>query len=830
VRYVGIDLGTTNSAICSYDGETVQLHKSSEQQDVTPSAVFFDKRGNKYIGSRAYNNAPRNHKAAATLFKRIMGTGTPVNLPAVGRTMTPEECSAEILRVLFGLLPEDIRKDKDTGTVITVPAAFNQMQKDATMSAAEMAGIGRVALMQEPVAAIMSVMRKRSSDGVFLVYDLGGGTLDVALAESISGSVSLLSHGGIEMCGGRDFDKALVLDIVVPWLLDHFDLPGNLAADPRFETLLRMSTWATEKAKIELSQRENAIISLSDVELGARDLSGEEIYLEVGIDRKRYDELIAAKVDESIRTARATMEKTGLGPRDIGRIVFIGGPTFYEPLRKKVASELGIAPSTEVNPMTAVAEGAALFAESIDWSSRSRGRKSGRGIVSAGGGIDLSLDYVARTTGAKSRVLAKLGGRTLPGFEFQIDSLDNGWSSGRVPLKDGATVEVALLKPGENAFKVFVFDESGGPVALDRDRILISRTAAMVDAIPASQSIAVEVRDKIGGPAVLDYLIREGEQLPKKGKKIFKALESMQSGRPGSLNFKLWEGEIEDPIDVNRFIGLYKIRGSDFEGVVAAGADLICEYEVLDSGNIYLNVTIPSIGGAFRSRNLYSRQEGGIDYTKASKLIIEQRDESMERLDEMASTISDPQLDMARAKLEQAGSMKPGESDPETAKQAMDDIHTANRLLALARKDHLGEIRQLEFDKVLEFYSKYVCKHARQSEVSTIDNLIKTIQRSIENKSPDFEYLLDELKYKNFHILWRQDSFVIDRFKWFSKDTHLFPDTEQYRQLILAGAAALKADKIDELRKIVNQLHMIRIHPSRHEDMLASCNILRSSV
>ena len=161
-----------------------------------------------------------------------MGTSTPVKLPAVNLTMTPEECSAEVLRVLFGYLPEEIRNDGDTGTVITVPAAFNQMQKDATMSAAEAAGLGRVALMQEPVAAVMSVMRQRKNDGIFVVYDLGGGTLDIAIAESIAGRVSLLAHGGIAMCGGRDFDRMLFDNVVKPWLLENFDLPEDLAAEP----------------------------------------------------------------------------------------------------------------------------------------------------------------------------------------------------------------------------------------------------------------------------------------------------------------------------------------------------------------------------------------------------------------------------------------------------------------------------------------------------------------------------------------------------------------------------------------------------------------------
>ncbi len=315
-----------------------------------------------------------------------MGTSTPVKLPAVNLTMTPEECSAEVLRTLFGYLPEEIRGDGDTGTVITVPAAFNQMQKDSTMSAADAAGLGRVALMQEPVAAVMSVMRQRKNDGVFVVYDLGGGTLDIAIAESIAGRVNLLAHGGIAMCGGRDFDRILFDNVVKPWLLENFDLPEDLAANPQFKSLLRMATWAAEKAKIELSQKEDAVVSLPETELGVRDQAGEEIYIDIAIDRKRYDALIAPKVEESIQSARETLEKAGLSPHDVERVVFVGGPTHYKPLRDKVAFELGIAPSTDVNPMTAVAEGAAVFAESIDWASQSRGRKSARGALSAGAG------------------------------------------------------------------------------------------------------------------------------------------------------------------------------------------------------------------------------------------------------------------------------------------------------------------------------------------------------------------------------------------------------------------------------------------------------------
>lgn len=830
MNYVGIDLGTTNSAICSYDGETVRLYKSPEQNDVTPSAIFIDRRGNKYLGKRAYDSAAKNPDNAATKFKRMIGTSTPVKFSAVNVTMTPEECSAEILKLCFGYLPEEIRNEGGTGTVITVPAAFNQMQKDATLAAAEMAGLGRVALMQEPVAAVMSAMRQRKGDGVFLVFDLGGGTLDIAIAESISGRVSLLAHGGVAMCGGTDFDRSILDNVVKPWLVSNFDLPSDFSINQKYKSLLRMCLWAAEKAKIELSARDDSVISLTESDLGIEDESGSEIYVDIPLTRELFNELINSKVEESIQSARETLEKSGLSSHDVERIVFVGGPPQYKPLRDKIAFELGIAASTDLNPMTAVAEGAAVFAESIDWDSQSRGRKNSRGALSTGGALDLSFNYIARTPDSKAKVMAKLGDNAVIGVEFQIDSLDTGWSSGRMALKDNAVVELALAKPGDNTFKVFVFDSQGGSVTLQNDKIIIARTAASIDAIPASHSIGVEARDKLGGRLILDYLVSEGEQLPKKGKKIFKTEESLKSGSTGSIKFKLWEGEISDPVNDNRFIGMFEIKGSDFDdGVIAAGADMICEYEILDSGNIVMEVSVPSIGGSFHSgRNFYSRQDGQVDYTKASQLVEEQSGQVLQRLAEMESKVDDPRLGQAREKLEQAESITSGETDPETAKQAMDNIQEAKRLLALTRKEHLQDIRQLELDKTVEFFDQVVREHARATESNSYDNLAKTAQRAIDNNSGDFESHLDDLRGKNFIILWRQDWFVINRFKWLAEDAYLFPDAREHEQLVATGTEALNANDIDKLREVVAYLDSARIGSSGEDEMMAGANIVRS--
>lgn len=825
-NYVGIDLGTTNSAICIYDGENIRLFKSPEQNDVTPSAIFIDKRGNKLHGIRAYDMAAQSPGNAATKFKRMMGTSTPLKLPAVNITMTPEECSAEILKVCFGYLPEEIRNDPETGTVITVPAAFNQMQKDATMAAAEMAGLGKVALMQEPVAAVMSEMRQRKSDGTFLVYDLGGGTLDIAIATSTKGRVSLQAHGGIAMCGGTDFDRILLDNVVKPWLFDNFKLPDDLTVNPKYQKLLRMALWAAEKAKIALSGSEESIIALMDSELGVKDEDDEDIYLDIPIVRATLDELIADRISNSINAARETMEKAGLNANDIERIVFVGGPTHYKPLRDKVSFELGIAASTDVNPMTAVAEGAAVFAESIDWSSESRGRKSNRGAISTGGEVNLTFNYIARTPDFKAKIAAKLGGNIIEGTEFQVDSLDTGWSSGRIKLKDGATIEVDLSKPGENTFKIFVFDAQGGPLTLTNNKIIISRTAATIDAIPASSSIGIEINNK--GRSELVYLVKEGDPLPKKGSETFKAIESLRAGSNNALHFILWEGEIKNPITDNRFIGELTIKGTDFdEGVISQGDELICDYEVLDSGQVRISVSVPKIGGSFNSdRNYYSRQEGQMDFTNASKQIADEVSNVREKIEGILEKVDDPKLDQALQKLDEAFIEK-GESDPETAKQAMDNVQEAKKLLADVRKANVRVIRQIDLVSCVKFFDDYVREHARTTEASAFDNLARTAQREIDDNASDFESHLDQLRGRNWEILWRQDWFIVDTFKRFSQESWHFADQRQFADLVSHGIEAIKADDMDKLRRVLGGLYSIRISTAGDGEMLATSNITR---
>lgn len=828
-NYVGIDLGTTNSAICLYDEENVQVLKSPEQNDVTPSAILIDRRGNKYIGKRAYDAAPGSPDNAALLFKRFMGSDTKFTFKASGEAKTPEECSAEILRVLFGYLPEEVRLNESVGVVITIPAAFNQMQKNATVQAAQMAGIGRVALMQEPVAAVMSVMRSRKTEGIFLIYDLGGGTLDVAIAESFGGQVNLLANGGIQMCGGRDIDRAIFDNVVRPWLVNQFELPENFITDSRYKRLLRFSSWAVERAKIELSAREESTIALSEIEVSTRDEAGEEIYLDIPLTRETLDKLMEEKIQESVAAVRETIDKAGITSDDIEKIVFIGGPTNYKPLRDKVSLQLGIAASTEVNPMTAVAEGAALFAESIDWEKEDKSRKSSRAKKQTSL-PNVSFAYVSRTSDVKAKLMVQLTGKCSGDLEFQIDSLDTGWTSGRMKLIHGAEVLLSLSKNGDNLFKFYVFDNNGQALSLHENTISITRTTATVDIIPATHSIGVAVRESSSSSQTLEWLVKAGDALPKKGQVKFRSAEALKSGSSNSLNFNLWEGEILDPISDNRPIGVLKVRGADFdEGIIPAGAELICEYEILDSGAINLEISVPCIGASFPShRNFYSRQEGQMDFERANELIKQENEQLTARVENIENKgIHDERINALKKKLALVDSLT-SDSDSEKTQEAQERLLESKKMLSLIRRSHLQEIRQMELDTCANFFECNMKDYARPSEIEVFNSLRNTAQRYIDRNSPAFEDTLSEMKGNNFAILWRQDWFVLHLFKSAANNPHRYSDAGRYAALIERGQRCLQNDETEQLKNVVIQLMQIKIQTGADEDLSENVNIIKS--
>ncbi|MGH6679792.1 MAG: Hsp70 family protein, partial [Bradyrhizobium sp.] len=483
-------------------------------------------------------------------FKRLLGTASRLRFASAGQELTPEQASTEVLKALLGYALVESGTSIITGAVVTIPAAFNQMQSEATLSAAHAAGLDRMALLQEPVAAAMAAMaNSRNRSGLFLVYDLGGGTFDLALVQALDGSVTVLAHEGLNMLGGSNFDRIIVDNVVRPWLHDSFELPENFSADTRFGRLLRVAKRAAELAKIDLSTREMATINAADEIVRLEDQRGEPIYIDVALDRHRLDALVADSVGETIALCRKLIDDNGYRHDDIDRIVLIGGPTKMPTIRQRVQDELGIAVEdiVRVDPMTSVAVGAAIYCEGRDWRKGESSAKASRAAVETEGSVVVTYEYEARTASRRARLTIRGSGGSEKAT-IQVDS-EAGWTSGRRSLAEPVVLDLELADPGPNRFQALVFDARGRPVAEASKTLVVERLVATTTGIPATQTIAVRVRDG-SDHDTLDTLLRKGAILPANGIHVCRVAETRRAADPEPFRvdiFQLADEQVANP-------------------------------------------------------------------------------------------------------------------------------------------------------------------------------------------------------------------------------------------------------------------------------------------
>ena len=247
-----------------------------------------------------------------------------------------------------------------------------------------------------------------------------------------------------------------------------------------------------------------------------------------------------------------------------------------------------------------------------------------------------------------------------------------------------------------------------------------------------------------------------------------------------------------------------------------------------DSGGIVIEVSVPSIGASFHSgHNYYSRQEGQFDFSADGERVKENGEEALRRLDEINERIDDPKLAQARSKLERATALDPDEPESERVKEAMDGVEEARRLLGEVRKRNLKEIRRIELERTTTLFNDHLRDLARPSEENVFDNLVRTAQRAIDRNDKDFERHLSGLRSTNFEILWRQDWFVVERFKAMASSPHWFADHARFETLVANGRACLQNDDIDALRQIIWQLAQVQIDHVSDIERMEIANIIK---
>ncbi|HVB76884.1 MAG TPA: molecular chaperone DnaK [Candidatus Nitrosotalea sp.] len=373
-KTVGIDLGTTNSVIAVMEGGEPVVIPNSEGARTTPSVVAFTKSGERLVGLLARRQAAVNPENTVGSIKRFMGrTGAEVDaerkivpyqvktakddrvvveVPAAGKEFSPEEISAMILQKLKSDA-EAYLGEKVTDAVITVPAYFNDSQRQATKNAGQIAGLNVLRIINEPTAASLAYGLDKKENETILVFDLGGGTFDVSVLDVGDGVFEVKSTNGDTHLGGDDYDRR-----IVDWLADEFKKGNGIDLKADRQALQRL-TEAAERAKIELSSRLETTINLPFI---TADQSGPK-HLEVALTRARFESLTADLTDRLKGPFMAALKDAGLTPREIDEVVLVGGSTRM-PVVQQLVRELsgGKEPHKGVNPDEVVAVGAAIQA------------------------------------------------------------------------------------------------------------------------------------------------------------------------------------------------------------------------------------------------------------------------------------------------------------------------------------------------------------------------------------------------------------------------------------------------------------------------------------
>jgi molecular chaperone DnaK len=574
--YLGIDLGTTNSAASVFDGEQLLAIRTQGGETLTPSVVRIDAKGGVSVGARARRFLQRDPNNTRAEFKRLMGSQNRCEFEASGSSRSPEELSAEVLRSLrkdveaqLGFSPEH--------AVIAVPALFELPQIRATSEAARLAGFNRVETIQEPVAsALASGWTAEESRGHWLVYDLGGGTFDASLLETQEGLLRVVGHDGDNFLGGRDFDLALV-----DWLLErlaaqsvHIDR-GNVAHAGAVATLKAHA----EEVKIELSRADSTSLVVDDLELDGETCDE----LELVVTAKELADVTARLVDRSIAVCHRLLKQHGV--RKLERVVLVGGPTLMPSLRQRLELALQAPFGIGLDPMLLVAQGAALFAVTAGLDARPQ-RPGG----AAAKGPKLWLQYPAMTPDMSpfvvGRSLTSEGEPALEAVRFVRG--DGDWASEWLTLEADGTFSgmLSLQRRQAGVFAVEAREKGGRVVRANPAEISLMHGVAIGEP-PLARTIGVALADD----SVQVYFER-GSPLPMRKTFTLRTVQAVAPSADCALRVPIVQGDFPFA-HLCRLVGVIEIPAQALKQSLPIGSVIELTLEVDRGGALSVKALIP---------------------------------------------------------------------------------------------------------------------------------------------------------------------------------------------------------------------------------------------
>jgi molecular chaperone DnaK len=677
---IGIDLGTTNSAIAVNNNGTVEMVKKPGGVEYTPSVFGFDKAKNKVVGQKAYDSlyadgsdtGVKNFKPEV---KRIIGTPEKFYFERAGVEMSAEEISAEILKSLTQDLLRKYPKFDTSAAVITIPAAFSVLQCEATKRAGNLAGFRHVVLLQEPIAAGISYGFGAGKNENWLVYDLGGGTFDVALISSKDGVLSVLGHNGDNFLGGKNLDWEIVDQILAPQIAASAAL-ANFRRDnrPHQSKFSRLKSLA-EQAKIELSQYETTVVEANDL---GEDDAGNPISVSIEISRQQAEELMAPLITRTIELCKQTLKDSGVPSNAVSKIILVGGPTQIPYIARRLEAELGITADTSVDPLTVVARGACIFAMGQrvpqDQGAAERALPAGTHA--------LTLHYEALTSDDEQTITGSVAGLSASGeYHFKIQSDSGAYVGPEVPLKNGKFfTSVPLALNSFNLFWVYLFDAQGDQVAIDPDSFSITHGLSIAGA-PLPHSIGVVVSKKglekgSGTIEVFERLIEKGAILPAKKTEKFKTVRTLKKAENDNpLWIRVGEGESDIP-DRNAYICELGIKGKELPRDLVEGTELELTVEINAIRELTVTAYIPSIDLRINARSTF------IDELVKVDDVEQELDAQIGRAQAMSGNASDSQKEQIVAAVTTASmSLQNARLDEDEKRKAVKQVRDLKQIL-----------------------------------------------------------------------------------------------------------------------------------------------------
>jgi molecular chaperone DnaK len=593
----GIDLGTTNSAIARLEETRAVVIKNNDNSDITPSAVYVDKNNVLSVGRIAKQRIEQEPDDAYAEFKLQMGTNNEYRFSRSGRTMKPEDLSAEVLKSLRGDVQQRLNEDLQAA-VITVPAAFDLPQCDATKRAAQLAGLKVSPLIMEPTAAAMAHAFQAEVDKVFwLVYDFGGGTFDAAVIQIREGQFRIVNHSGDNHLGGKLIDWEIVEKLLAPAVMKDYPLSDFTRGNPNWRKAFAKLKWAAEEAKIRLSNNEVSTITIDYL---CSDDQGEPVAFEYDLQRSEVARLAEPYIQRTINISRQALAEKRLGTADIQKVVLVGGPTLAPYVRQHLSDPnqgLGIALDFSIDPLTVVAQGAAIFAGTQ--------RLDGEAMpVEEGQKEAYRVDLEYEPIGADPEPV--VGGRVhAPGegslgdftIEFVNPSAKPAWRSGKVGLApNGAFMTTLWAERGKaNKFQIELCDATG-VVCPVRPDTLTYTVGVAPGAPPLIHSMGVALANN-----EVRWFFQKGASLPARQRKDLKTTVNIRQSQAGDLvKVPVIEGQ-NLRADRNKLIGTLEIRADNLRRDIPAGSDVEVTLEVNESRLVKASAYIPLVDQEFET-------------------------------------------------------------------------------------------------------------------------------------------------------------------------------------------------------------------------------------